>query len=497
MRCVSAAVAVLATFVLCSPLPGSVPAQAGENDAPKLLKVVALSRHGVRSPTQSPETLKAWSDRRWPEWNTVPGHLTERGADLIRAEWQGLRQSLAFDGLLPASECPAPQSVFVYADNEERTLATARAMLEGLSPGCGFKVFSRPEGTDPLFHPVRSGFVNAPVISEPERKKLTAELSALQDSLGADIARLSSILGPASPALCAPGQISCTLSSMPSALEFPHKDSRRNVSLHGGLSLASTTAEILLLESLEWPERAQLVPAAIPAPRVQYPGTPVEQKARQIIMAPRSDKPDTRPLPFAPRWKPALLQPKDNEILVNPATARQLLHVHTNVQSAVQRFAPVAESDGMPLLLFMTEALAGTSPVADANKAALVFLAGHDTNIVNLAGLLDLHWNNDPFPADSTPPGSMLVFRLWETEQGNVVQASFLCQTDAAFLSTDNAVMSRAALKESALMLPNATADTPAGPGLPLASFLALVRGMAGDELTERLPEIFAGKPRS
>ena len=285
MRCVSAAIAVLATLVLCSPLPGSAPAQAGENEAPKLLKVVALSRHGVRSPTQSPETLAAWSSRNWPAWDASPGHLTQRGAELIRAEWRGLRQSLAFDGLLPASECPAPQSVFVYADNEERTLATARAMLEGLSPGCGFKVFSMPEGTDPLFHPVRSGFVNSPVISEPERKKLTEELSALQDSLGADIARIASILGPASPALCAPGQTYCTISSMPSALEFPHEDSRKNVSLHGGLALASTTAEILLLESLEWPELAQLVPAALPAPRVQYPGTPVERKARQIIMA--------------------------------------------------------------------------------------------------------------------------------------------------------------------------------------------------------------------
>lgn len=496
MRCVSAVAAVLATFVFCFLPPCSCQAGREESIVPRLLKVVALSRHGVRSPTQSPETLNAWSDRRWPVWNTAPGHLTERGADLIRAEWQGLRQSLAFDGLLPASECPAPQSVFVYADNEERTLATARAMLEGLSPGCGFKVFSRPEGTDPLFHPVRSGFVNAPVISEPERKKLTEELSALQDSLGADIARIASILGPAAPALCAPGQISCTLSSMPSALEFPHKNSRRNVSLHGGLALASTTAEILLLESLEWPEKAQLVPAAIPAPRVQYPGTPVEQKARQIIMAPRSDRPDTRPLTFAPRWKPALLQPKDHEILVNPATARQLLPVHTRVQNAVQRFAPVAESEGMPLLLFMAEALAGASPVADANKAALVFLAGHDTNIVNLAGLLDLHWNNDPFPADSTPPGSMLVFRLWETEQGDIVQASFLCQTDSAFLSTDKAVMSRAALRESALILPNATADTPAGPGIPLATFLTMVHDMAGENLALRLTDLFAGESR-
>ena len=152
--------AALAAVLLCVPSP-SPAADAPPADA-RLVKVVALSRHGVRPPTQSAETLASWSSRQWPDWGIPPGHLSERGAALIRAEWEGMRNALAFNGLLPASGCPEEGSIFIYADNEERTLATARAMLEGLAPGCGMEVSSAPEGRDPVFHPVKSGFLPSP-----------------------------------------------------------------------------------------------------------------------------------------------------------------------------------------------------------------------------------------------------------------------------------------------------------------------------------------------
>lgn len=34
----------------------------------ELLNVVVVSRHGVRSPTQSAEKLHGWSDKKWPAW---------------------------------------------------------------------------------------------------------------------------------------------------------------------------------------------------------------------------------------------------------------------------------------------------------------------------------------------------------------------------------------------------------------------------------------------
>ncbi|HJD97420.1 histidine-type phosphatase [Mailhella massiliensis] len=482
--------AVLTAFLLSFPHPA--PAENASVKNMRLLKVVALGRHGVRPPTQSPETLASWSARSWPDWDTPPGYLTARGAALIRAEWEGLREELAFNGLLPAAECPATGSVFVYADNEERTLATARALLEGLAPGCGMEVFSLPERRDPVFHPVKSGFMPAPQLSAQEKNELVRTLFAVHADVEKSVAELSSLLGP-SPAMCMPGQASCTLEERPTNLNLPEPGARAEVSLKGGLAMASTLAEILLLESLEWPEKAQMIPAGTPVLLPQGPGTPVEQKAREIILAPRSDMPGTVPLPLSPRWK-AVLPDGKGPVMVNPATALRLLPVHTKVQGAVQRFPAVAKQEGLPLLYLMAEALAGTSPVKAANKAQLVVFSGHDTNMVNIAGLLGLHWDNGPFPKDSTPPGSLLAFSLWETPQGRMVQASFLCQSLAAFLSTDPAVMRDADLHHAQLILPGSLADSPAGPALPLEEFLALVRGMAGSDLSARLAELFAEK---
>lgn len=497
MRCVSVLAAALATFLFCLSSPSSPPALAAYGqDTPKLLKVVVLSRHGVRSPTQSPETLATWSSRSWPEWNVSPGCLTERGAALIQAEWTGLRQSLAFNGLLPASECPPEGSILIYADNEERTLSTAQAMLEGLAPGCGMKILSGQADRDPLFHPVRNGFMPSPVLSPADRENLTKALSDVRSDMDRRLAELSGLLGASTSRLCEPGQPFCTLSDMPTSLYFPRPGSHENVALRGGLALASTTAEILLLESLQWPERSQILPANLPVPQPGAPGTAVEQKARQIILAPQSDRPGVVTLPAFPRWIPAPVAPDHDEILVNPAAALRLLPVHTRVQNTLQRFPAIARQEGLPLLLFMAETLAGTSPLKEANRAKLVILSGHDTNIVNVAGLLGLHWNNDPFPRDSTPPGSMLVFRVWETPQGNMVQASFQCQTPAALLSTDTNVMESAALRQERLILPGSSAQTPSGPGLPLNSFLSSVRTMAGRQLSTDLNALFSSGAR-
>ena len=66
------------------------PSYAAEpvGDAPQLVKVVVLSRHGVRSPTQSEETLKGWSTHNWPEWPVHRGELTPRGAALVTTLWK-------------------------------------------------------------------------------------------------------------------------------------------------------------------------------------------------------------------------------------------------------------------------------------------------------------------------------------------------------------------------------------------------------------------------
>ena len=74
---------------------------AAADDDARLLKIVALSRHGVRSPTQELKTLSLWSERLWPHWPVERGHLTPRGARLVSAMWADMRGVLLNYGLLP------------------------------------------------------------------------------------------------------------------------------------------------------------------------------------------------------------------------------------------------------------------------------------------------------------------------------------------------------------------------------------------------------------
>lgn len=121
--CLACTVVPLADAGHCSP--------AGD-DQPRLTKIVALSRHGVRSPTQSAATLSQWSTRTWPQWPVPRGYLTPRGAKLVTAMWEDMRGRMQNLGLLPDAACPPPGRVFVRADVDQRTKATAKAVLDGL-----------------------------------------------------------------------------------------------------------------------------------------------------------------------------------------------------------------------------------------------------------------------------------------------------------------------------------------------------------------------------
>ena len=107
-----------------------------KSEPTRLLKIVALTRHGVRAPTQKAKTLALWSTRAWPQWPVPQGWLTPRGGQLVTAMWEDLRGELLRLGILPEGVCPPPGRIFVRADVDQRTRATARALLDGLAPGC-------------------------------------------------------------------------------------------------------------------------------------------------------------------------------------------------------------------------------------------------------------------------------------------------------------------------------------------------------------------------
>ena len=124
----------------------------------RLERVVMLMRHGVRPPTKPQVTPPRTNDQPWPKWTTDFGELTTHGYDAVRllGEWD--RANWAARGLLPAAGCPAVADVDVAASSKSRTQATARALLEGLAPGCHIDVsFPADKHDDVKFHLLETG----------------------------------------------------------------------------------------------------------------------------------------------------------------------------------------------------------------------------------------------------------------------------------------------------------------------------------------------------
>lgn len=85
----------------------------------------------------------------------------------------------------------------------------------------------------------------------------------------------------------------------------------------------------------------------------------------------------------------------------------------------------VARAAGGPLAKQMADALAHQE---EAGKVTI--LTGHDTNIADVASLLNLHWHIPSYPANDAPPISALGFELWsDGGAGRFVRAFFRSPT--------------------------------------------------------------------
>ena len=55
----------------------------------------------------------------------------------------------------------------------------------------------------------------------------------------------------------------------------------------------------------------------------------------------------------------------------------------------------------------------------------VLIIVGHDTNISNIAGMLGIDWLLDGYQPDDTPPGSALVFELWQQGDAAMVVSTY------------------------------------------------------------------------
>lgn len=418
----------------------------------KLLKVVALARHGVRSPLQHPHELKEWSQKKWPTWPVAPGYLTPRGAELVSYLWSNLREQLSTEGLsaAPDSGCPPVGSVYVHADNEERTRATAVALLEGFAPGCGLTyVYADNEGQlvsaetmpsetensvnaitslfksarpDRLFHPVHDD-ICVPSHRDDISTTTQINIKKMEQSLRQPLARMAKLVGNASDEFCTRfrARSGCVAPLLPSRMRI---SADGEAHLEGGLGIASSIAEIWLLEAAQWPRTN-------------------------------------------PAWNG-----------LDTATLQSMLPVHTVPFNTVQRSSIIAKAQGSALLSAMVNALASPTSSVPATASLVVFV-GHDTSIAHVASLLDLNWKTQSWPDNAVPPGSMLLLSLWERDGQKIVTASFVSQSLSVLRTDDPQILSQTAPEWVNPSLLEADIPAPSGQAIPLDVLLAKVSAIA------------------
>ena len=342
--------------------------------APRLKYVVIVTRHGVRSPTWDAARLNQYSAQPWPDWGVPPGYLTSHGRKLAVILGSYYREWLTQEHLLGSAGCGDRGRLYIWADTDQRTLETGRALAESLLPGCGFTIHSRREGEpDPLFS--GTGSPN-PVLAA----------KAVLDRLGAGPQKLLADHRAALDTL----QFILT-GGQPPSKKLIEPPAEMGVLLHGKLidlsgpfAVGSTLSENLLLEYANGRHGAEL-----------GWGRLTEANLFQALELHRSYADLMRRTPYLARVRGSNL----------------LAHVLASIEQAVSG-KTVAGALGQP-------------------ETALLILSGHDTNLSNISGMLGLSWALPGYQPDETPPGGALILSLWRDPQNGqlFVRTQYTAQT--------------------------------------------------------------------
>jgi 4-phytase/acid phosphatase len=336
----------------------------------KLERVVLLMRHGIRPPTKAAVVPAGIAKDAWPSWSVAFGFLTTHGAEAVGRLGAFDRAFYAERGLLPANGCLTPDVVEIYADTDQRTIKTAEAYAAGLAPNCSLAAGHRPQDAgDPLFSPLDGA---ADFDGDAAR---AAVLARFPEGLGPVAARhsaaldiLSRAMGCCTAPACLAGAGACDLASLPADVAASGKGKPK---LAGSLDYGSTVSEVLLLEYMD--------------------GKPMAEVG----------------------WG-----------RVSKADIAAALALHPVKFDVLERTPYIAKRAASPLARRMLDALQRPA------GAKLTVLVGHDTNIADLGGLLDLHWQVADYPADDPPPAGALGFELLRDTAGHrFVRAVYQAQS--------------------------------------------------------------------
>jgi 4-phytase/acid phosphatase len=121
---------------------------------------------------------------------------------------------------------------------------------------------------------------------------------------------------------------------------------------------------------------------------------------------------------------------------LSPAQMLQTFRLHTEALDHMERTPYIARRQGSALLLRAAAAVTGghSSGLGSADTAVrdakFIAYVGHDTNIANISGILDVTWTQAGYQRNQTPPAGALVFEVrLGPDKKQRVYASYLAQS--------------------------------------------------------------------
>lgn len=349
----------------------SQPSQEGD-----LRAVVVLMRHGVRAPIENETRSSAYNSQPWPAWPTEPGALTTHGAKALRllADFYRAR----YPSLLQFNSC-GHSGIYVEANTASRTIASANALLPGLSPQCDVRAHFFTDHFNPLFSPSSSKEVDQQRATDAILGRMANEPEWFTAAFGRPLEKMRRVLTDCAGPTCDKSKPDFRTTRVQNGIA-----TTRDPRAESPVSLGADFAENFLLQYTE--------------------GMPMSQVGWGRVS--RADLNDL--MEMNTRYHDFILRtPYGAQVAASNLAA----HIRDTILSAASgkpRFYQLGAADDH-----------------------FILLDGHDSNLSGLGALLRLDWVLPDQTFNATPPGSALVFEIRRnrTTGATTVQVLFISQT--------------------------------------------------------------------
>ena len=226
--------------------------------AAELRQVVIVSRHNLRAPLDTAvQDLRESTTNTWFTWTSAPGELSRKGAALETAMGGWFRDWLVEEGLFERNARLTPDHVHFFANNMQRTVATARCFAAGFMPEADVVVEHLPfDG--PRDSRFTIGVPKADAALSNRVYRQIAEMMGGEGGLDRQLAPAYALLGrvidyPSSPRGSRPGAAPFASTGVS---YFDLVRPPKSIGLHGPIGEAYPVADSLILQQYEAPLEA-------------------------------------------------------------------------------------------------------------------------------------------------------------------------------------------------------------------------------------------------